>query len=373
MNIYLDHNATTPVLPEVRAQLIKYFDLPLNPASIHAYGRNSRSILEEARANIATSLNAKLGRDDYDIIFTASGTETNNLLLNNFKNNHIIISAIEHPSVKITAEQYNNYSLINVDKNGIINTQHLEQILSQALQPGLVSVMLANNETGVIQDIKKIAEITHKYGFYLHSDCSQAYGKIAIDVTDLDVDFVTISGHKAGAMTGVAALLTRSQFELKPMIIGGGQEKSKRSGTENLLAIISLSLIAKIIDERINFYHNLQQYRNFLESEIAKITKKAVFFSEEVARLPNTSYIAMPNVKNDMQLIHFDLNGIAISSGSACSSGKVSNSHVLTAMGYDTQLTSCAVRVSLGSGNNELDIEKFIKIWGDIYNLGERQ
>jgi cysteine desulfurase len=372
MNIYFDHNATTPVLSEVTNLLMPYFNMPLNPSSIHKFGRNSRSLLEEARAAIALSMNAKLTRDDYDIIFTSSGTETNNLIINNFAGKPIIISAIEHPSVKIAAEKHSNCIFVKVDENGKLDINHLEQILSQQTTSGLVSVMFANNETGVIQDIKLIADITHKYGFYLHTDCSQAYGKIAIDITDLNIDFATISGHKSGAMTGVAALIMRSNFDLQPMIIGGGQEKSKRSGTENLLAIISLGMVAKIIDQRISFYQSLEKYRNYLEQEIAKICDNVVFFSAKVARLPNTSYIAMPNVKNDIQLIHFDLSGIAISSGSACSSGKVSSSHVLTAMGYDEQFTSCAVRVSLGTGNSKQDIEKFIKIWGDVYNLGEK-
>lgn len=362
--VYLDHNATTALDPMVEEYIRGISLIPYNASSIHYFGREGRKIIEDARLKVANSLNVDL--DKYKVIFTSGGTEANNLAIRG--NKYLTaISSIEHPSILNVAKAFLKHIVIPVNNEGIVEIKLLEAALKDTDEPILVSVMLANNETGVIQDIKKIAEIVHSYNGIVHTDAIQAYGKIAVNMADLNVDMLTISGHKCGAPQGVGVLVYNKKINLKGILKGGGQEQGIRPGTENVLAIAGLGKTAEYIGERIHLMHRIENMRNWLEEELLKITPELTIFSKNAPRIPNTTYIEMPGVSSELQLINFDLNGIAVSAGSACSSGKISISHVLTAMGVDTAKANCAIRVSLGSHTTQEDIAKFVEVWKKFY------
>ena len=230
--------------------------------------------------------------------------------------------------------------------------------------------MLANNETGVINDIRTLAEIAHKHKAIFHCDASQAYGKIAVDFIELGVDILTISAHKSGGPLGAAALVIKNNLELKALLKGGKQEIGLRAGTENLLAIIGFAEIAKNIEERINKYSKIRELQIFLEEELTKISPEVMILGSKVRRLPNTSSIRMPNIKNDEQLIKFDLAGISLSAGSACSSGRIATSHVLQAMNLDSKIANEVIRASLGPDTTKDEITTFTKQWNLIFQRG---
>lgn len=375
--LYLDHNATTTVLSEVRDAMMEVLGYPSNPSSVHAFGRRAKVAMEEARNNVAKMVGVDLRRDGYNLIFTGSGTEANNLVMSSFNRSawggckspelfeephpKVIVSAIEHPSILRHRDYNDNIDILAVNKNGIVRLELLERWLKQN-QGGLVSVMMANNETGVIQPIKEIAKLVHEHGALLHSDCVQAVGKIDTDLIDLDVDFISISGHKFSAPAGVGAVIYKERYNLMPMIIGGGQERGARSGTENLAAIVGMGVASSSATLR-----NDSRLRDLFESRITELCKDSVIFGREVVRLPNTSMISMPNVPANQQLIAFDMEGIAVSSGSACSSGKVKASHVLKAMGVADKLADCAIRVSFGADNTEGDVDRMVEAWIKIW------
>ncbi len=366
--IYLDHNATTHIIDEVKFIVNEHFDQLLNPSSIHSFGRNSRKLLEDARAQIASSLGLRLGKGNYKIIFTSGGTEVNNLVVNNFRDGVVLYSAAEHASIIEPAKNLPSSFEINVNKNGVVDLDSLEKLL--VLHHGkkiLVSVIAANNETGVIQQVKKVVAISRKYGAFVHTDAVQAIGKIGFDIKELDVDYVTISAHKIGGLVGFGALVTKDNITLIPQLLGGGQERSERAGTENVLGAIGFAkaLEQAILDQN-EYYNNIINLRNKLEDEIEKIAQGAIICRSS-DRIPNTSLISLKGASSDQQIIEFDFAGIAVSKGSACSSGKVKNSHVLKAMGYDDEIINSVIRVSLGNGNTIEDVEKFISVWKEIY------
>lgn len=366
--IYLDHNATTPLHQVVKSKMDEYCHLPLNPSSVHANGRLAESLIEQARRNIANLVGVQeLGRD-YHITFTSSGTESNNLILSNYLDGEIFISSVEHLSVYAFSGLYPNVTIIDVDENGILNIEHIEARLAQSkAEKKLVSVMLANNETGIIQPIKEITAIAHKYGAQMHSDCVQAIGKIDINITNLDLDFVTISSHKFGGPTGAGALVSKAKFHLKPLIIGGGQERSLRSGTENILAILGFGEAANIVSqELIERQTHMSMLQDKLETELINHCHNVEIVGKNTKRLPNTSLIITLSKTAEIQLIAFDMKNIAISSGSACSSGKVGKSHVLSAMGYPLEKVACGIRISLGYNNTIDDINHFLEIYKEL-------
>ena len=354
--IYLDYNATSPLRPEVKQAMIDVMDLPHNPSSIHASGRAARKLVEDSRKEILESVNAK------SLVFCGSATEANSLALAQADN--YVISSIEHDSIYKVAS---NPVVIGVDSNGIVKLDELEEKLSRLNSPKslLLSVMLANNESGVMQPVKQIAELGHKYGLMVHTDAVQAWGKIEIDFTDLGVDLMTISAHKIGGPVGAAALVAKPNIELKPFLKGGGQEKNKRAGTENIPAIVGFAKSsAKSSD--ISVSHETAKLQNYLESEIKKISPDAVIHGEKAPRLPNTSLISMPNVEAATQLIAFDMAGVCVSSGSACSSGKVEISRVLKMM--DAPLLKNAIRISTGWATTKNEIDRFFEEWKKIFN-----
>lgn len=360
-SIYLDHNSTTPLLKEAKLAMISALDEPQNPSAIHSFGRKGKKIIETARKQIAKLVGIENYFRDYHITFTASGTEANNLILANFKQDEIFISELEHASILSHTKFQDNIHLIKVDKNGLLDHDDLIAKLSNSnASRKLVSVIFANNETGVIQNIKEITAIAHSFGALVHSDCVQVLAKIPLDLVDLDVDFVTISAHKIGGPLGAGALISKAKHHLLPHIIGGGQERGLRSGTENIAAIAGFGAAAEV--PRI-WDDNL---RNYLEAQLLKSFPNIKIASHEAPRLPNTSLIINVGKKAETQIIAFDLNNIAISSGAACSSGKIGASRALIAMGFDEEERNSAIRVSLGSSTTKNDIDRFLETYKKI-------
>jgi cysteine desulfurase len=370
--IYFDHNATTIVHAEVKKLAISLMDKPLNPSSIHTNGREARAILEKARKQVAKSIGIAPNSKDYQITFTSCGTESDNWILSNYSDGDVFVSSIEHAAILEEAQSLPNIQKIKVNIDGIVDLEDLRRLLSQSKNPKkLVSVMMANNETGVIQPIKEIVKIAKEFGAQVHSDCVQAFGKIEFNIVDVGLDFATISSHKIGGLPGAAALVSKSEFTLKPMIVGGGQEKKMRSGTENVIAIAGFGLAAELACQELEIRTNkVRKLRDKLEAAIAKDFPQVKIIGSSSPRLPNTSLIIAPNNSDsDTQgkIMKFDLKGFAVSSGSACSAGKIGKSLVLMAMGLDYQDASSAIRVSLSHYNSEAEIDAFIKAFREIY------
>lgn len=359
--IYLDYNATAPVLPQVLEAMAECEGLPLNPSSVHGLGRQAKKLLEDARSQIAQALGAFAN----EVLFTASGSEANNMVLRAFGDRPLLVSAIEHASISKTAKLLGG-DVIAVDANGVVDLQNLESKLKALGKPALVSVMLANNETGVIQPISEIADIVHAHGGLLHTDAVQALGKITVDWGLLKCDMLTISGHKAGGPLGTAALLIRNDLPIRPLITGGGQELGRRAGTENIPAIVGLAALVHGV-AHCPHAAQMQRLRDMLENELTAAARDAIVFGKGAARLPNTLQISMPGVNSETQLMHFDLAGFAVSAGSACSSGRIEPSAVLLAMGVKPDVAGTALRISLGWKTEETEIRDFIVAWKAAY------
>jgi len=365
--VYLDWNATAPLRPEARAALAAHGDVAGNPSSIHAEGRAARTLVEAARDALARAL----GADARNVIFTSGGTEANGLGLTpgmsrkgSSPAKRLIVSAIEHASV-LAGGQFmrGDIAVAPVDGDGIVDRDALRALL-HGKPAALVSVMLANNETGALQPIAEIADIVHEAGGLLHVDAIQAFGKIPVAVGELKADLLSVSAHKIGGPKGVGALVLTEGIEgVAATIRGGGQERGRRAGTENVAGIAAFgaavdAAIAAMPAESAA----MANLRNRLESGL-KRHPSAVFFSETVPRLPNTTLFSAPGLKAETAVIAFDLEGIALSSGSACSSGKVQPSHVLAAMGVAPDLIQGALRVSLGWQSQDADIDRCLEAW----------
>jgi cysteine desulfurase len=360
-NIYLDNNATTALEPLAKQAMLEVIDLPLNASSVHNLGRKASGILENARSKIMKLA----GAADVKVIFTSSGTEANNLAIRGASGYEVLVSAIEHPSALKTAKQLDEFAIVPVNTAGIINTDALVKLLEQSERKCLVSVMLANNETGVIQPLKEVVRIAHRYGALVHTDAAQCFGKIDVNMQDLGVDMMTVSAHKFGGPQGAAALLVKKTVHLAAQTTGGGQEQSYRAGTQNVAAIAGFGVAAEIAMQKPD--KDVRKLRDTLEEQIKAFAPDATIFGYKSERLPNTSYIAMPNVGAETQLIHFDINNIAVSAGSACSSGKIEISHVLKAMGVADDLAKTTIRVSFGKDNTEGDVAAFVSAWKQLY------
>jgi len=364
--VYFDHNATTPIDQLVQEEMQHILGPASNPSSLHWHGRRAKALVENARSKIAKALGIKLGIGEYQITFTSSGTEANNLLLHNFYGKDMLVSSVEHLSILDSSKEYGRRILIHVDQNGQINMDHFIECLNNAKAGSLVSIIMANNETGIIQgNIDKIIKLTHERGLLFHSDYIQACGKIPLDMKG--VDFATISSHKIGGPIGSAALIHKTDFPSKAHIIGGGQERGMRSGTENVSSIVGFGKAVEIAQNNIEKYTNIALLRDKMEDMIKEVCADAIFYGKDAWRLPNTSMIFMPNIDAQNQLIQFDLNDISVSAGSACSSGKMKTSHVLTAMGVKASDAKCAIRVSLGKDTTFNEVEKFVSVWAGIY------
>jgi cysteine desulfurase len=323
-----------------------------NASSIHAEGRKAHAVLDEARDAIARSVGVIAPM----VIFTSGGSEANNMALKGTPAERLIVSAIEHPSV-LGAARLSGKSLeiLPVDGDVLVDLAALERLLKSGPR-SLVSVMLANNETGAIEPIRDVASLAHAHGAVVHADAAQALGKIPVNFGLLGVDLLTLSAHKLGGPAGAGALIVRDGLALDPIIHGGGQELGRRAGTENLAAIAGFA--AAVGEKRLE----IKMLRDHLESGL----EGAVIFAANAERLPNTSCFALPGLSAETALIALDLAGFAVSSGAACSSGKVAKSHVLAAMGVAPDLASAAIRVSLGWTTTAGDIEQFISAWSRI-------
>ncbi|GKS78040.1 MULTISPECIES: cysteine desulfurase family protein [unclassified Wolbachia] len=361
--VYADYNATAPISENVKKSIFEVLlKQTLNPSSLHKRGQEARKILQDARDNVRGAIGVS---SDKEIVFTSGATEANNLVMRGIAGYLHIISAIEHPSILNSA--CNPY-IIPVNQEGIVDFLELEKILSELKgNKAIVSVMMANNETGVIQPIEEIAEIAHKFGAICHTDTAQSVGKIKVNMEDLGVDLLTLSAHKFGGVAGSGVLIFNKELAIEPIIIGGGQEKGFRGGTENIVAIAGLSAALQNIPDLLSKMDEVKELRDQLECELLNLVSDIRIFGKNSKRLPNTSFIYMPGVKSDVQLMHFDLNYIAVSNGSACSSGKVEPSHVLLAMGATKEQAECSIRISIGPETKPQDIKKIVDCWYNIY------
>ncbi len=370
---YFDWNATAPLRVEARAAMTAALDLTGNASSVHAEGRAARHMIETAREQVA----ALVGAAAKNVTFTSGGTEANMLALTpalefgarKAKRDRLLVSSIEHPSVRAGGRfALEAVEEIPVTARGQVDLDALKERLA-GTKTAMVSVMLANNETGVVQPISQVAEIVHQAGGLLHVDAVQGAGRIACQINELSADLLTLSGHKLGGPQGVGALVRGDEtlHIAQPLITGGGQERRLRAGTENVAAIAGFgaaAVAAKAARER--DARHMAALRDRLEAGLKAVTPDVIIFGRESERLANTTLFAVPGMKAETAIIAFDLNGVAVSSGSACSSGKVQPSYVLAAMGREPALARGAVRVSLGWSTTESDVERLLSAWNKV-------
>jgi len=374
--VYFDWNATAPLRPEARAAMLAALDAPQNASSVHAEGRTARGIVEEARRKVA----ALAGAEPSNVIFTSGATEANMLALTPAlggvpRRERLFVSAIEHPSVRSGGRfAADVIEEVSVTATGVIDLDALKQTLTRFEHP-LVSVMLANNETGVVQPIRAVAELVHAAGGILHVDAVQGAGRMPVDMAALGADLLSLSSHKIGGPQGAGALIRRTGLSPEPLIKGGGQERGFRAGTENVAAIAGFGAAAEAAANSLTTEPaRVAALRDRLESELRSTTPDLVIFAAGIGRLPNTSLVAVPGTKAETALIAFDLKGIALSSGSACSSGKVQPSHVLAAMGVEPALARAALRISLGWETIETDLDLCLNAWKQVVSsLGKER
>jgi len=382
--VYLDHNATTPLHPEVKEEMKKAMEVFGNPSSMHEFGRAARALVEDAREKVASFINAS----PQEIIFVGSGSEANNTVLLMFAcpsgkctlhtsmAREIVTSAIEHPCILETSKCLSDRGMavgyVDVDPCGKVRPEQIEHMINE--RTGLVSVMTANNEIGTIQDIKRICNIAHDKGALCHTDAVQAVGKIPIDVKDLDVDFLTLSGHKIYGPKGIGALYVKKSISFCPLIRGGHQEKGRRAGTENTLGIIGL---AKAIEmrqiEMVEEALRLTKFKEMLRKGLADQIPDIQFNGHPTDSLVNTVNVSFDGAEGEAILLYLDLEGIAVSTGSACASGSLDPSHVLLATGISAERAHGSIRISMGRGTTEAEInyvlEKLPKIINKIRSM----
>ncbi len=362
--IFFDNNATTKIDNQVLQAMQKAYSEPLNASSIHYFGRTATRITNQARQYVKNLV----GGDNYQVIFTSGGTESNNLALFGFREYKVITSAIEHPAIYNTASK-KGAQIVKVNGDCLVDIVDLEQKIKNINDGNfIVSIMLANNETGSIQAINDISKITHQYGGLMHSDIVQAVGKINIDLEDLNIDMASISSHKLNGPQGVGALLVKKPLDIEPIMFGSSGESGKRPGTLNVAGAVGFGEACRLAVDKVYKYQELAKLRDYLEENLVKIAgQNVIIFSQNVKRLPNTCYFATIGLDNQTQLIDFDLNGIAISIGAACSSGSSKPSRILGVMGVSDEIAKNTIRISLGLENNKEHVDKFIEVWSNLY------
>lgn len=363
---YLDYNATAPIRPSAAAAVSEALGLCGNPSSVHAFGRAARARLEDARESVA----ALAGARPEQLVFTSGGTEANNLALAWACGGRVLVSAGEHSSVLDAAPEAERVPL---EADGRVDLAILEQRLAAAPRPALLSLMLANNETGVVQPLTDAVGLARAAGVPVHCDAVQAAGKLALDVADLGVQLLSLSAHKIGGPAGVGALVVGEEAPLEPLLRGGGQERRRRAGTENLPGIAGFAAAACEAAGELSEFAKLAQLRDRIEAEILAIAPTARVFGAEAPRLANTTCVAMPGVRAETQVMALDLAGVAVSAGAACSSGKVAPSHVLKAMGVEDAFADGAIRVSLGWASEAEDVDRFLTAWAELYRTTRGQ
>jgi cysteine desulfurase len=354
---YLDHNATTPLCHAAGEAMVRAMEVTGNASSVHGAGRDARKIIEDARAQVAELA----GIAAANVIFTSGGSEANNTILRGVAADVVITSAVEHASVM---DAVPNAVRIAVDADGVVDPGQLRDALADVQGQALVSVMAANNETGVVQPIAEISEIVKDAGALLHVDAIQWAAKRPLFEITAYAHAVSLSAHKFGGPQGVGAIIVKDGVAFEPLVRGGGQERRRRAGTENIIGIAGFGAAASAAMQSLPVFLKLAALRDEIESALGADAK---IYGAKTDRLANTTCIAMPGVSAETQVMAFDLAGIAVSAGSACSSGKVEPSHVLLAMGANEREAAEAIRVSLGSGSTAEDVQKFIAAWRDIH------
>ena len=359
---YLDHNATTPLRPEATVAMAEALAMTGNPSSVHRFGRHARRRIEAAREAVARLAGARPA----GVIFTSGGTEANNLALAGSGRSRILVSAGEHDSVLKAAPGAVRIALTG---EGLVEPAALDARLGESTAPALVSIMLANNETGAIQPVAELARVARAQGALVHCDAVQAAGKLALDLEALGVDMISLSAHKLGGPPGVGALVLAADLEVAAGLRGGGQERGRRAGTENLPGIVGFGAAAQAALAGLDGAAGLADLRDELERRLRRLVPDIRIFAAAAPRLANTCCFAAPGLAAEIQVMALDLAGVAVSAGSACSSGKVAPSHVLAAMGAGAAAAD-AIRVSLGWTSAAADIEHFLEAWGALYSRG---
>ena len=355
---YLDHNASAPLRPEAREATLAALSISGNPSSVHRFGRAARALVEEARRAVAELA----GAGPAEVVFTSGATEANALALRGTDRTRIVASSVEHDSVLAFAGQ-----TVPATSAGLIDPAALEEALAAGAGPALVSVMAVNNETGVIQPLDEVVAIARRYGALVHCDAVQAAGKLPLDFAASGVDLMSLSSHKIGGPCGVGALLVRDGVGLRPDLRGGGQEDGRRAGTENVPGIAGFGAAARAAASGLPAMARLSAWRDGLERAIVAICPQTRIFGRDSRRVANTSCLTMPGVPAETQVMALDLSGVAVSAGSACSSGKVRVSHVLRAMGVDEAAAGSAIRISLGWSSEAEDVGRLVSAWRALY------
>lgn len=359
--VYLDYNATAPLRPEAAAAIARALEATGNPSSVHRFGRTARRQIEDAREVVAALVG---GRFD-SVIFTSGGTEANNLALSGCGRGRLLVSAGEHDSVLMAAP---SATPVPLTSSGTIDLAALEALLGDSAADALVSVQLANNETGVIQPVAAVAERARSRGALVHCDAVQAAGRIDIDIAALGVDLLSLSAHKIGGPQGVGALVLGRDLALAPLLRGGGQERRRRAGTENVAGIVGFAAAADAARRDLPRQADVAALRERLEAEVRAVAPEVVAFGAAAPRLANTSCLAVAGLSAESQVMALDLAGVAVSAGAACSSGKVAPSRVLSAMGAGPDLAAAAIRVSLGWASGPADVDRFLAAWASLYS-----
>jgi cysteine desulfurase len=372
LRTYLDHNATAPLRPEARAAIVEALEVIGNPSSVHAEGRHARAVVEKARERVADLV----GASPAQVVFTSGATEANNWVLRSGWD-VVFAPGVEHDSVLAPARAWaSGFHQLPVDGEGRVQLAALELALQELCRPGgraLLALQLANNETGVLQPLREAVALARAHGCLIHTDAVQAPGRLAIDFNGLGVDSLSLSAHKLGGPKGIGALVLRENFALDPLIKGGGQERRRRAGTENVAGIAGFGAAAVAAMRDLADVDRLASLRSRLEAGAFDAAGDAVVIASRAPRLPNTTCIALPGLSAETLVIRFDLAGVAVSAGAACSSGKVGPSAVLAAMGLPNDVARAAIRVSLGWNTTETDVAAFLAAWAAIAGRGDRR
>jgi cysteine desulfurase len=353
--IYFDFNATAPLRKCARDVFMQALDELGNPSSIHSFGRDIKNKLNASTTKIADLLGISPSR----IIFTSGGTESNNTAMKAISGAKTWVSPLEHPSV---IEALEKPLFLRVYNSGLVDLDSIDE------SADLISICLAHNETGIIQDLEAVIDQARKNNAYVHTDAVQALGRIDISQKIFDAHMISFSSHKIGGPLGVGVFVVSEQHSFKPLICGGGQQKGVRSGTQNYPAIVSFASALEEAISQVQEWNKVQELRNYLEDEILKISPDSYIAGKNLKRLPNTSLFSMPGVESMTQVVAFDLEGIAVSAGSACSSGTVKESAALKAMQVPSNHLKSVLRVSLGLDNTKQEIDRFVQVWTRIYN-----
>lgn len=369
MTSYLDYNATAPMHDLAKKALINALDIVGNPSSSHKIGLKARMVVDDARYSMARLFNIR----QEQIIFTSGGSESNNIIIKgivaNYSDKKILVSPLEHPSVHEVSEGLKNLGFgvetLKLNEDYSINLQDLESKL-KTNEYGLVSLSFVNSETGIIQNVKEVAELCRQYNCLVHTDATQAWGKIDVDFNDLKVNLMTLSAHKVSLAKGVGLIITDGKADLPALIHGGGQERGRRAGTENVQALATLSVADQVLDDIKKSHEKVKQLRDYLELEVKALNHEIIIVGENANRAYNTSYLITPNIDAQTQVINADMNDVCISAGSACSSGKVKASSVINALGFSDELANCGIRVSLGRETTKMDIDRFLQAYRQL-------